>query len=666
MRADLIGRIANTRLSSQQALLPVFEAVVNAILSCTDLDSESPEITIKLLRGVSQSVVPGTGILNPIDSFEISDTGVGFDEHNYESFQTADSRYRAKMGGKGIGRFLWLVAFDRAEIESTFQDKNGEWMHRSFKFGLTPEGIEDHQLAPAAVPKRLTTVRLVGVKEKYWKSLPKSALVIANRIVEHCLQYFLLGLKSSMCVVDDHDPERIMLIDLFNAQIETHGASVPIDVAGHNFQIRHLRVRPTYGDGHRLYFCADKRLVTSEKLEGKLPNLESSIRDENDKPFVYSGYVSGAFLDETVNSERTEFVMPDENSAFGDPTWNTLLSRVSQEAKTYLEPFTATVKKEKEERIKEYVRSKAPTFRPLVKHRPDILDAIPYNLTDDKLDVELYRHNQEYERDLREEGEKLVASIQDSDTIAIRATYNRFLEEWNESGIAKLANHVAYRKATLKILRGSLSLKKDAKYSLEEAVHQIICPLRKTSDDIPADQMNLWIIDERLAYHFYLASDVPFSSIKQDVVKVDSLDRVDLLIFDSATAFVDEEAPFSSVVIVEFKRPARNDYTDEENPINQVYRYVKLIREGKAFDRRGRPISVPDHIPFYAYIVADLTTKLRDQASFSGFHPNHDSTGYFTFNPQLRTYVEMMSFDHLILNAERRNKYFFDQLNLPS
>jgi len=120
------------------------------------------------------------------------------------------------------------------------------------------------------------------------------------------------------------------------------------------------------------------------------------------------------------------------------------------------------------------------------------------------------------------------------------------------------------------------------------------------------------------------------------------------------------------VVIVEFKRPARDDYSDEENPINQVYRYIKLIRDGKAFDRRGRPINVSPQIPFYAYIIADITPTLRDQAAFSGFQPNHDNTGFFTFNPQLRAYVEMMSFDNLVLNAERRNQYFFDQLNLPT
>jgi hypothetical protein len=161
MQSDLLGRVGNTKLPNQQALLPVFEAVVNAIHSCNDLDKgDLAEITVKLLRAEVQSNLAGTGLLNPVETFEITDSGVGFDAANYKSFQTADSRYRAKIGGKGIGRFLWLVAFDHAEIESTFVDESGEWMHRSFKLRLTTEGIEEHDLSPSVERKCLTIVRL--------------------------------------------------------------------------------------------------------------------------------------------------------------------------------------------------------------------------------------------------------------------------------------------------------------------------------------------------------------------------------------------------------------------------------------------------------------------------------------------------------------------------
>lgn len=49
----------------------------------------------------------------------------------------------------------------------------------------------------------------------------------------------------------------------------------------------------------------------------------------------------------------------------------------------------------------------------------------------------------------------------------------------------------------------------------EKNIHQLIFPMTKTSDDIDYLQHNLWIIDEKLAYHHYLASDMKIKSWKQ-------------------------------------------------------------------------------------------------------------------------------------------------------
>jgi hypothetical protein len=38
--------------------------------------------------------------------------------------------------------------------------------------------------------------------------------------------------------------------------------------------------------------------------------------------------------------------------------------------------------------------------------------------------------------------------------------------------------------------------------------------MRTTSDDVPFEQQNLWIIDERLTFHYFLSSDQPLSTIR--------------------------------------------------------------------------------------------------------------------------------------------------------
>jgi len=69
--------------------------------------------------------------------------------------------------------------------------------------------------------------------------------------------------------------------------------------------------------------------------------------------------------------------------------------------------------------------------------------------------------------------------------------------------------------------------------------------------------MNLWTIDERLAYHNFLASDKQMRELP--VIDSQSQDRVDIAIFDEAFAFADRDSQFTSITIIEFKRPYRDD-----------------------------------------------------------------------------------------------------------
>jgi hypothetical protein len=323
-----------------------------------------------------------------------------------------------------------------------------------------------------------------------------------------------------------------------------------------------------------------------------------------------------------------------------------------------------SVKSAKELRINDYVRNKAPEYRVVVKHRKELLDTIPPDLSDEKLDVELYKANQRYEAELRQQSSTILNSLEHGpdDWDSFAQTYSTFLEEWNESGIAKLARHIVHRKATLEFLKASLKVNKLGKYQLESAIHRLIFPLKKTSDDVHPDQMNLWILDEKLAYHYYLASDIPFD--KQDV-RLPSKDRADIIIFNCPSAFVNDAPPFQSIVLIEFKRPLRDDYSDDENPIAQVYRYVELIKSGKATDRGGRPITIKAETPFYAYVVCDITPSLKRQAMFFSLGPTPDGMGFFGYNRELGVYVELMSFDKLVNDAERRNVAHFEQLNVP-
>jgi hypothetical protein len=146
---------------------------------------------------------------------------------------------------------------------------------------------------------------------------------------------------------------------------------------------------------------------------------------------------------------------------------------------------------------------------------------------------------------------------------------------------------------------------------LERAVHEIIFPMRSTSDEIPHYNHNLWIIDENLTYHSYQASDMPLKRIER--LESESARRPDLFIFDLRMLFAEGEQPLSSLTTVEFKRPMRDDYTADDNPLRQSFEIMKEIRSGKLKDERGRPIGLAAReIPATCYVICDITPSLKE------------------------------------------------------
>ena len=147
-----------------------------------------------------------------------------------------------------------------------------------------------------------------------------------------------------------------------------------------------------------------------------------------------------------------------------------------------------------------------------------------------------------------------------------------------------------------------------------------------------------------------------------DIIESESKQRPDIIIFDCPFALVEDESPFKSVVIIEFKKPGRAEYGKDKNPIDQVYDYVRQVKEGKAKDKDGRLINVSENTPFYAYIMCDLVPKIRKLAENADLTKTPDNMGYFGYNKSLATYVEIISFDKLAQDSKKRNKILFDKL----
>ncbi len=317
--------------------------------------------------------------------------------------------------------------------------------------------------------------------------------------------------------------------------------------------------------------------------------------------------------------------------------------------------------------VNSYIAEDGAQYRSLIRYIDEFIDRIPPAANGRVLEAALHEQMYEKQRQLKQEGHALFqeAEKQSLKPEEYETKIGDFLERANELGKSSLAQYVAHRKVILDFLEKSLqSDPETGKYPLEEIIHKIIYPMRATSEDVPYEQQNLWIIDERLAYHGFLASDLPLDRVQ--VLANTSESRADILIFDRALTFVEDDAVLNSLVIVEFKKPDRSDYR-KEDPLDQVYRLIREIKGGHFKDRNGREIKIQsDRIPACAYVICDTTKEVDLVAENKSMLPTPDNLGYYGYNQRLSAYVEIISYTKLLRDAKKRNRILFDKLHLPT
>lgn len=671
MQIDLSGQISNTHLPDSKALLPLFEAVVNSIHAIEDAGISNGSIEILIQREHGQLELIGEDGIAPIETFTVTDNGIGFDEKNYNSFLTAHSPWKIARGAKGIGRFSWLKAFNDVIITSIYEEF-GNYYKRGFGFNIE-NGVYERFIENIGISntERKTSVELAGFQNPYKIKCPQDAITIAKKILDHCISYFLLNTAPLIKVIDGK--RSININDYFAVNLQPNSDQRQFELSGQIFYLRSLKFYSSETSDHKLCYCANHREVASENLDKYVVDLHKNrkIRDEDNKPFTYLAYLSGPYLDNRVNAERINFNIPEEPDDFAivelrnislEEIRNAALSLIEQE----LFPFLESIRNQKEQEIRSYISEEGLEYRPLLKYAPEKLRSIKPGLSSEKLEMELHKIMSSYELELKEAGKEILATpLEHFEKFPeYQKEYHRFLEQYNSLGVSKLAEYVVHRKIIISLFEKNLSIGADGRFSLEKDIHEIVFPMKTSSDETNVfERQNLWIIDERLSYHAYLSSDQSFNKLEN--LDSESKDRPDLLIFNNPIAFVaDDEQPYSSVVVIEFKRPMRERYSAEENPIMQVGSYIEEIKSGRHRNKEGRLISLRDDTPFYAYIVCDLTEEIQRFSRLAGLIESPDRQGYFGFLQGIKTYMEVLSFSKLIKDAKQRNNILFKKLGV--
>ncbi len=678
METNLSGRLRNTSLPKSHGLMPLFEAVVNSIHSIEELgiDSEGGKISVEVIRRPQGHLqleddkkTRGRDALENIIGFKITDNGIGFNDINMESFQTLDSEHKADKGCRGVGRLLWLKAFTTVSVSSTYRE-DGLSKSRSFVFDAK-HGVDSLDSSDCSEQvSRNTLVHLDGFIEKYRDASFKTTDLIASSLLEHCLWYFVRDGGAPQIILRDDDTV-IDLNHIFDGHMCTSAQQELFKIKEYDFDITHLKLRAHSHQTHHIAYCAANRLVKEEGVVGKIPGLHGSISDE-EGDFVYVCYICSTFLDENVRSERTGFnIIEEQEDLLADVeiSFKDIRNAVIERASKHLEGYLEDSKKRGRDRVDNFIANNAPRYRPIISRIPESELMVDPNISDKQLDLMLHQHLSSVEAKLLSDGHDFMNPTVTDNMDAYKEKLTEYLKTAEDIKKSDLANYVSHRKVILDLLTKAIERQADGSYAREDLIHNLIIPMGNESNDLMPSSCNLWLIDERLAFHDYLVSDKTLRSIPitgNDETK--EPDICALNVFDNPILVSEDQTPpLASIEVIEIKRPLRNDASQGEtkDPIEQALGYLERIRNGKVSTAKGRPIPKSNDIPGYCYILCDLTSSVISRCKYHDLTETSDGLGYFGYKNSFKAYIEVISFDRLVRAAKQRNRAFFDQLGLP-
>ena len=665
-----IDRIVKDIKSRSNSLTPIIEAVCNSI-DAIGFNRTDGLIDIIVKRDGQQKLeLADNRASADIIAIDIVDNGDGFTDKNRDSFDTYLSVLKVSQGGKGFGRFMYLKYFNHVSVESVYWD-GSKYKQRSFTFGHKNEIIENEKIEDTSSKNAGTILHLSSIKSR---DLDKGIDVIARKLVERLLVFFVTGGINTpkITIKDEDNPEDfIVLNDYIGAEsdIQQVGNDKEISIKGRNQNWTfYVKVYKIYYSAitNKICLTANMREVLDSALHNYIPEFKETMFEiaENSiqKNYTIKAYVQGEYLDENVTTERDGFNFGKEIDTIFDLSEQDIMKEVAKVVKDF---FQCDIEKrflEKKAKVEHYVYSTAPWNKTLLA---DVdMESIPVNISDFDLEMRFQRIKFEKEQNariaLKDLQEKQKEADREKDAESIETEVNEIMKSVTETAKNDLAHYVCQRKRIIELfddLRKRLDTGKSHK---ESELHNLIFPMISDDRQIEYENHNLWILDERFNFTQYIASDKIISKTEHK--------EPDIAIFYESRLFYrnGENEMTSPIAIVEFKRPKRMNYPDDENPINQALRYAKKILEGK--------YEMPDGIeevivnrqvtPVYIYIVCDIVPKIKEFAEFAKLSITPDKQGYIGYNDSYNAYIEIKSFKKLIDDAKMRNQIFFKKLGL--
>ncbi len=659
-------------LTADDVLLPMMECIVNSVISLqqSDIPNDEKEIQVKIIRGSLPKQI-NLDKTKTIDSIVITDNGVGFNEKNYKSFETPFSKINKEFGCKGIGRFTVLAAFKNLKARSNYFE-NGNWNFREFEFNAYDE-LKPIEFKLSDKQKSKTTLVLDNCHNEIIKEKSALSLIqISEKIMEHCLIYYLNDSLPRIAVYEAEDNEVEFINNLFE-RVSKEKERV-FTVKNHPFKIYITKtLKERNRKNNYVYYCANSRVVGNPKNIKNFNSLFNYPISKNGALYFLDVYVVSEFLNQKAFSTRNGFNIPKENEnlLFGNSTHITfqdIEEKLTEILEDEYDQFVKESKIKSQKQIELYIKNNAPRYRSFLKN-PAILNSIPPNLSEDKLEEHLYKISYSARKKVENHIEKFISNKQINEESIEKIKDD--IREKTAYDIDSLADYMTRRKAIIQLFEKFLDADEDGRYKLEEDVHNIIFPMGLTNNQTSYENHNLWLLDERFINYKFIASDKSITSFSQKK----SSKEPDLLLannpdmFDNPISFGNRSAgEINSMVIFEFKRPGeiahqknKGDYRWQFSDLVEPYFDEFLYKQDKK-NYKGNHIVITENTPKFGFIILDVIPPLLAKFNKGKGWKKTPFGTYYKIQSELNMHIEVMTFRKLLDIAQNRHSAFFDKL----
>ena len=662
-----IKRAVENIRANTSVYTPVIEMIVNAIQAIDDSGHTDGKVSVRALRN---SQVELDGSLPDVTSFDIQDDGIGFTDEHRDSFDTLYTDRRIAEGGKGFGRFTCLKYFEDLHVKSVYREGSGFKLRR-FSIGKNQDIIVREEITVSENRDSSTVVSLTGLKKG--PTFEKKLSTIARNLVERLLPYFItLDYVCPAIVLSERDgSDALHLNDFISNELSAFIQEIRIDrntfalkafEKEQEFLVRVFKLYAPRNQKSRISLVAHKREVSGSVLHKYIPEFGEEFYEragggevDQERNYIIKAYVFGPYLDQHVSLERGGFEFTMDSDFLHGIAQADIEKSAAAIARDAVGSDITLREEKKKERVQSYVDEEAPWHKDVL--RTIDLSRMPYNPTNEDIEERLQREKFSQEITIKRDVAKLLSETN------FEKVKDSVVEIVNKiSGTSKndLIHYIALRRKILDIFGKSLEVDESGVYSSEGVVHDIVFPRRGDTEITPFHDHNLWIVDERLNFTNYVSSDVPLDG--------KNTERPDLLVYNRRVLFRGDNEASNPITIFEFKKPQRDDFVNpssREDPVQQIVRYVNEIRDGKYKTPEGRRMLVAENTPFYGFVVCDLTSKVEAWLEREkDFKPMPGRLGWFQWMGNINLYVEVISWDKVLKDAQMRNQIFFQKLGI--